>query len=172
MKKWKYEILAGHLLLLIGIQINEIEIGSIVGLACLTRRMEELYRQSENIKFRYAWIAGFGTAMVRFTGNCEIGIWRWAGLLAELFYFGMTVLEVCAIGESDLDQRQTSNSFAVWQIAFLIYTAVRGVGIFVGSGVSYAWILSLILLAFGVMLAVALSALVWKCSLARSMAEE
>ncbi|RHV38211.1 hypothetical protein DXB59_03040 [Ruminococcus sp. OM05-10BH] len=79
MKKWKYEIMAGTLLLLVSIRINEIEIGTLVGLVCLIRGLEELYRQTEDQRFRYAWIAGIGTAMVRFTGTYEIGPWRWAG---------------------------------------------------------------------------------------------
>lgn len=85
MKKWKYEIMAGTLLLLVSIRIYEIEIGTLVGLVCLIRGLEELYRQTGDQRFRYAWIAGFGTAMVRFTGTYEIGPWRWAGLLAQLF---------------------------------------------------------------------------------------
>ena len=47
MKKWKYEIMAGTLLLLVSIRIYEIEIGTLVGLVCLIRGLEELYRQTE-----------------------------------------------------------------------------------------------------------------------------
>lgn len=46
MKKWKYEIMAGTLLLLVSIRIYEIEIGTLVGLVCLIRGLEELYRQT------------------------------------------------------------------------------------------------------------------------------
>ena len=54
MKKWKYEIMAGTLLLLVSIRINEIEIGTLVGLVCLIRGLEELYRQTGDQRFRYA----------------------------------------------------------------------------------------------------------------------
>lgn len=89
MKKWKNEIVAGNFLLLIGVRINEIEMGTLVGLVCLIGGLEELYRQTGDKRFRYAWIAGFGTAMVRFTGAYEIGPWRWAAFLAQLFYLVM-----------------------------------------------------------------------------------
>ena len=79
MKKWKYEIMAGTLLLLVSIRIYEIEIGTLVGLVCLIRGLEELYRQTGDQRFRYAWIAGFGTAMVRFTGTYEIGALEMGG---------------------------------------------------------------------------------------------
>lgn len=72
MKKWKYEIMAGTLLLLVSIRINEIEIGTLVGLVCLIRGLEELYRQTGDQRFRYAWIAGFGTAMVRYADRKSV----------------------------------------------------------------------------------------------------
>ena len=56
MKKWKYEIMAGTLLLLVSIRIYEIEIGTLVGLVCLIRGLEELYRQTGDQRFRYAWM--------------------------------------------------------------------------------------------------------------------
>ena len=55
MKKWKYEIMAGTLLLLVSIRINEIEIGTLVGLVCLIRGLEELYRQTGD-QASYAWM--------------------------------------------------------------------------------------------------------------------
>lgn len=56
MKKWKYEIMAGTLLLPVSIRIYEIEIGTLVGLVCLIRGLEELYRQTGDQRFRYAWM--------------------------------------------------------------------------------------------------------------------
>lgn len=55
MKKWKYEITAGTLLLLVSIRIYEIEIGTLVGLVCLIRGLEELYRQTGD-QASYAWM--------------------------------------------------------------------------------------------------------------------
>lgn len=55
MKKWKYEIMAGTLLLLVSIRIYEIEIGTLVGLVCLIRGLEELYRQTGD-QASYAWM--------------------------------------------------------------------------------------------------------------------
>ena len=55
MKKWKYEIMAGTLLLLVSIRIYEIEIGTLVGLVCLIRGLEELYRQTGD-PAPYAWM--------------------------------------------------------------------------------------------------------------------
>lgn len=55
MKKWKYEIMAGTLLRLVSIRIYEIEIGTLVGLVCLIRGLEELYRQTGD-QASYAWM--------------------------------------------------------------------------------------------------------------------
>lgn len=55
MKKWKYEIMAGTLLLLVSIRIYEIEIGTLVGLVCLIRGLEEFYRQTGD-QASYAWM--------------------------------------------------------------------------------------------------------------------
>lgn len=55
MKKWKYEIMAGTLLLLVSIRIYEIEIGTLVGLVCLIRGLEELYRQTGD-QASYVWM--------------------------------------------------------------------------------------------------------------------
>ena len=172
MKKWKYEIMAGTLLLLVSIRIYEIEIGTLVGLVCLIRGLKELYRQTGDQRFRYAWIAGFGTAMVRFTGTYEIGPWRWAGLLAQLFYLVMATLAVCAAARDDPEQEQKSKRFAVWQMLFLIYTAVCGFRSFVGDQASYAWMLSLVLLAGGVLLAVTLGILIRDCNVIRDVPAE
>lgn len=168
MKKWKNEIVAGNFLLLIGVRINEIEMGTLVGLVCLIRGLEELYRQTGDERFRYAWIAGFGTAMVRFTGAYEIGPWRWVALLAQLFYLVMATLEVCAAAKDDTKQEQKSKRFAIWQVLFLIYTAVCGFSSFVGDQASYAWMLSLGVLAGGMLMAVSLSTLICNCSMARN----
>ena len=110
--------------------------------------------------------------MVRFTGTYEIGPWRWAGLLAQLFYLVMATLAVCAAARDDPEQEQKSKRFAVWQLLFLIYTAVCGFRSFVGDQASYAWMLSLVLLAGGVLLAVTLGILIRDCNVIRDVPAE
>ena len=70
--------------------------------------------------------------------------------------------------QDDPEQEQKSKRFAVWQLLFLIYTAVCGFRNFAGDQASYAWMLSLVLLAGGALLAVTLGILIRDCNVIRN----